>query len=117
MKRRTFVGLGSAAVVLAAGGAWLLFRRPGATDSTDNVTEDGVPIAPDGRPVFPEAYRQIYIYANPFVGILEGIRRPIHDGLPPNWEALAVSALWALIILLFGRVFFLRLQHDAVRML
>jgi len=50
----------------------------------------------------PEAYRQIYIYVNPFVGILEGIRRPIHDGLAPNWEALAASAVWALTVLFFG---------------
>ena len=65
----------------------------------------------------PEAWRQIYIYSNPFAGILEGVRRPIYNGLPPDWEALAASALWALTTLLFGRLFFLRLRNDAIRML
>ena len=65
----------------------------------------------------PEQYRQLYCYANPFAGILEGIRRPIHDGLPPNWEALTASAVWAVVVLLLGRIFFLRLKNDAIRML
>ena len=65
----------------------------------------------------PESVRGIYAAANPFVGILEGLRRPIHAGLPPEWTALAWSALWAVALLAIGRFVFRRLANDAVRML
>lgn len=58
-----------------------------------------------------------YAAFNPFVGILEGIRRPIHDGLPPLWGALGWSALWAAAVLAAGLWIFRRLAAAAVRML
>jgi ABC-type polysaccharide/polyol phosphate export permease len=65
----------------------------------------------------PDQWRQIYIYCNPFAGMLEGVRRPIHDGLPPHWQALAASAVWAVAVLCLGRLLFVRLRNDAIRML
>jgi ABC-type polysaccharide/polyol phosphate export permease len=65
----------------------------------------------------PDALRGRYVALNPFAGILEGVRRPVHAGLPPDWSALAWSALWAVLLLLAGRFVFRRLAADAVRML
>jgi ABC-type polysaccharide/polyol phosphate export permease len=65
----------------------------------------------------PESLRGIYVASNPFAGVLEGVRRPIHAGLPPDWHALFWSALWAVGLLLLGRLVFRRLAGDAVRML
>ncbi len=53
---------------------------------------------------------------NPFVGVFEGIRRPVFGQAPP-WEALAWSAAWAIALLLLGRGLFTRLAPRAVRML
>jgi len=65
----------------------------------------------------PDRVRSWYVALNPFAGIFEGVRRPIHAGLPPDWQALAWSALWAAALLLLGRFVFRRLASDAVRML
>lgn len=65
----------------------------------------------------PEAYRQVYALCNPMVGVFEGIRRPIHDGLPPAWEALGYSAVWAFVLLMIGLWSFRRLEEPAVRLL
>lgn len=65
----------------------------------------------------PAQYQSLYMKLNPMVGIIEGIRRPIHDGLPPLWEPLAWSALWALVLLLVGRIVFRRTVDRCVRML
>lgn len=65
----------------------------------------------------PESVRPLYEALNPFAGILEGVRRPIHAGLQPEWGALAWSALWAVVLLVVGRFVFRRLAPDAVRML
>ena len=65
----------------------------------------------------PESWRPWYEALNPFVGILEGVRRPFHDGAPPLWGALGWSALWAVAFWVVGRLVFRRLNADAVRML
>jgi ABC-type polysaccharide/polyol phosphate export permease len=65
----------------------------------------------------PQQYRTLYMAVNPMVGIIEGIRRPIHDGLPPLWDALAWSALWALVLLLLGRLLFKLSVNRCVRLL
>lgn len=56
------------------------------------------------------------IWLNPFTGIIEGVRRPIVDGLPPHWPALLASAIWALVAILVGRRVFRRLADSAIRM-
>ncbi|MHC4844567.1 MAG: ABC transporter permease [Planctomycetota bacterium] len=65
----------------------------------------------------PDAWRSWYEALNPFVGILEGVRRPVHDAAPPLWGALGWSALWAVALWIVGRMLFRRLSADAVRML
>ncbi len=65
----------------------------------------------------PESARGVYVALNPLAGVLEGLRRPIHAGLAPDWHALAWSAAWAVVLLVVGRAVFHRLSNDAVRML
>jgi len=65
----------------------------------------------------PASVRGVYVALNPLAGVLEGLRRPIHAGLPPDWHALAWSAAWAIGLLVVGRAVFHRLSNDAVRML
>jgi len=65
----------------------------------------------------PERYRMTWAALNPFVGIFEGIRRPIHDGTTPLWTPLAFSAAWAIVMLLFGNWAFRRFGNASVRML
>lgn len=60
--------------------------------------------------------RNMLIWLNPFTGIIEGVRRPIMEGLPPHWTALLASALWALVVIFIGRRVFRRLAHAAIRM-
>ena len=65
----------------------------------------------------PEAFRSWYVALNPLVGIIEGIRRPLYEDLPPLWGALGWSALWGVLLLLVGNWIFKRLSNDAIRML
>lgn len=65
----------------------------------------------------PEDFRPWYVALNPFVGIFEGVRRPILEGLPPLWDALGWSALWAVTLCFVGRTLFRRWSHDVIRML
>lgn len=65
----------------------------------------------------PESARGVYVALNPLAGVLEGVRRPIHSGEPPDWNALAWSAAWAVALLVLGRFVFRRLSNDAARML
>lgn len=66
---------------------------------------------------FPEEYRGAYSLLNPLVGVFEGVRRPVHDGLPPLWGALGASFVWALLVFAVGRWVFRRLSPVCVRML
>jgi ABC-2 type transport system permease protein len=65
----------------------------------------------------PEVHRGWYIAANPMVGIIEGIRRPLYEGLPPLWDALGWSVIWGVALFLAGNWVFKRLGNDAIRML
>jgi ABC-2 type transport system permease protein len=87
--------------VFAAGMRALWFLSPGLY-SLDQV---------------PERYRETYAALNPFAGLMEGVRRPIHDGLPPDWVALGWSAAWAVGVLVVGRWVFRRFKNQAIRML
>ncbi len=66
---------------------------------------------------FPERWRELYSLLNPFVGIFEGVRRPVHDGLPPLWGPLGASFVWAVIAFVVGRWVFKRLSPVCIRML
>jgi lipopolysaccharide transport system permease protein len=51
--------------------------------------------------MIPARLRDLY-HLNPMVGILLGFRAALFNGFPiPVWE-LAYSAIWALVILIFG---------------
>jgi ABC-type polysaccharide/polyol phosphate export permease len=65
----------------------------------------------------PARARGLYVALNPLAGVLEGVRRPIHAGLPPDWGALLWSVAWGVALLLGGRALFRALSDDAIRML
>ena len=61
MKRRQFLTALSGVCLAAAGVTWFWFRprtRVTITPDAPTTGPGGVPIAPDGRPVFPERFRQ-----------------------------------------------------------
>lgn len=66
---------------------------------------------------FPEEWRGVYSHLNPLVGVFEGVRRPVHDALPPLWGPLCASAAWAVGVVVVGRWVFRRLSPVCVRML
>jgi lipopolysaccharide transport system permease protein len=55
--------------------------------------------------VVPEAWRSLYVL-NPMVGIIESFRRVILQGEPPDFHALAISAIVSLILLPIAYIFF-----------
>jgi ABC-2 type transport system permease protein len=65
----------------------------------------------------PESMRGAYVALNPLAGVLEGVRRPIHAGVAPDFVALACSAVVAALLLWIGRALFRRTADAAVRML
>jgi len=65
----------------------------------------------------PAAHRGWYVVVNPLAGIIEGIRRPLYDGLPPLWEPLGWATAWGVLLLVVGNWVFRRLGNDAIRML
>ena len=55
--------------------------------------------------VVPESWRSLYVL-NPMVGIIESFRRVILQGEPPDFHALAISAIVSLILLPIAYIFF-----------
>jgi lipopolysaccharide transport system permease protein len=55
--------------------------------------------------VVPESWRSLYML-NPMVGIIESFRRVILQGEPPDFHALAISAIVSLILLPIAFIFF-----------
>lgn len=57
----------------------------------------------------PERLRPIY-YLNPMVGLIEGYRMAILEGLPPNFAATGMSLLISTVIFVLGYYTFKRLE-------
>ncbi len=60
----------------------------------------------------PERWHNIYAAANPAVGTLEGFRRVLAAGAPPDWSLLGIGTLTASSILLIGYRMFKRLERE-----
>jgi ABC-2 type transport system permease protein len=52
------------------------------------------------------------LYLNPMTAPIVGYQRALLDGLPPQWDALAYSAIWAIAVLLLGFAYFERAKDD-----
>ena len=55
--------------------------------------------------VVPESWRSLYVL-NPMVGIIESFRRVILQGEPPDFQALAISAMVSMILLPLAFIYF-----------
>jgi ABC-type polysaccharide/polyol phosphate export permease len=63
-----------------------------------------------GMEVVPANLQVLYSIANPLAPVIDGYRRTMLLGLPPNWEILIPGAISALVVLAVGYVLFKRLE-------
>jgi ABC-type polysaccharide/polyol phosphate export permease len=63
-----------------------------------------------GLEVVPASLRVAYSAVNPLAPVIDGYRRAVLYGLPPNWQLLVPGALTALGMLALGYVMFKRLE-------
>jgi ABC-2 type transport system permease protein/lipopolysaccharide transport system permease protein len=63
-----------------------------------------------GMNIVPRSFRGTYAAINPLAGVIEGYRRTILQGLPPDWGLLVPGAITATVVLVGGYVFFKRLE-------
>ncbi len=59
----------------------------------------------------------ILLYANPMSGIIINARKVLLFGELPDWNLLLFSSVYALVLFLVGRFFFLKYSHKAVEKL
>ncbi len=59
--------------------------------------------------IVPEKYRMLYTL-NPMVGIIDGYRKVIIQGVPPNWEYLLISFIITILTFFFSYKIFKRLE-------
>ena len=59
--------------------------------------------------VVPESWRSLYLL-NPMVGIIESFRRVILQGEPPDFQALAISAIVSMILLPLAFIYFKHIE-------
>lgn len=52
------------------------------------------------------------LYLNPMTGIIVGYQRALLDGLPPQWDALAYSAAFAVALFVLGLWYFDRSKDE-----
>jgi ABC-type polysaccharide/polyol phosphate export permease len=58
----------------------------------------------------PEQLRLLYL--NPMTAVIVAYQRALLDGLAPQWDALAYSAVFALILFIVGFWYFDRAKDD-----
>lgn len=63
-----------------------------------------------GLEEIPSSLRPIYAFLNPLVPVIDGYRRTILFGQPPEWGLLGLGAVSSLVLLVGGYVFFKRLE-------
>jgi lipopolysaccharide transport system permease protein len=66
--------------------------------------------------VVPDAWRTLYLL-NPMAGLIDGFRRVIVLGVPPDYGALAVSAAVSLVLLPLAYVYFKQVQSTVADVL
>jgi ABC-type polysaccharide/polyol phosphate export permease len=68
------------------------------------------PVAYGMDEYIPESLQTVYSIANPLAPVIEGYRRVILFGQPPEWDLLVPGAISAFAMLLIGYVIFKRLE-------
>jgi hypothetical protein len=63
-----------------------------------------------GMDAIPTKYQLVYSFVNPLAPIIDGYRRTILEGLPPNWELLLAGSITSIALLAVGYVSFKRLE-------
>ena len=63
-----------------------------------------------GVDIVPRHLLTLYAALNPLAGVIEGYRRTILSGLPPDWHLLTPGAITSVVVFVFGYAFFKRLE-------
>jgi ABC-type polysaccharide/polyol phosphate export permease len=63
-----------------------------------------------GIETVPSSVRTIYAAVNPMAPIIDGYRRTVLYGQPPDWQLLSVATVGALVVLVGGYLLFKRLE-------
>jgi ABC-type polysaccharide/polyol phosphate export permease len=63
-----------------------------------------------GMETVPPAIREIYGYLNPLAPVIDGYRRTVLLGLPPEWTTFVPAAGTSLAVLLLGYILFKKLE-------
>lgn len=63
-----------------------------------------------GMDAIPAKYQLVYSFVNPLAPIIDGYRRTVLEGLPPNWELLLAGSITSVALLAVGYVSFKRLE-------
>lgn len=58
----------------------------------------------------PRGIRPVYAFLNPLGPSIDGLRRCVLDGRPPDWEAMALAGAGALFVFIIGYVAFNRFE-------
>jgi ABC-type polysaccharide/polyol phosphate export permease len=63
-----------------------------------------------GMDVVPENLQVLYSAANPLAPVIDGYRRTILHGLPPDWQLLVPGAVVSAVLLVAGYAMFKRME-------
>jgi ABC-2 type transport system permease protein/lipopolysaccharide transport system permease protein len=63
-----------------------------------------------GINVIPLRFQQVYSFLNPLAPVIDGYRRTILQGLPPDWHLVIPGAISSFGVLILGYVLFKRLE-------
>lgn len=58
----------------------------------------------------PDQWRPVYAAVNPMVAVIDGYRRTVLEGQPPDWGLVGPASITALVVLVAGYVLFRRLE-------
>lgn len=72
------------------------------------------PVAYSIGDIVPDSYRQLYAALNPMAPIIEGYRRVVLFGLPPEWPLLLPAIGTSVLVFIAGWTIFKRLESGFV---
>jgi ABC-type polysaccharide/polyol phosphate export permease len=72
------------------------------------------PVAYSISDIVPARFRQLYAALNPMAPVIEGYRRTVLFGLPPEWRLLLPAIVTALLVFVAGWGIFKRLETGLV---
>jgi ABC-type polysaccharide/polyol phosphate export permease len=68
------------------------------------------PVALSLNDLVPERWQPLYVAINPLAAVIEGYRRTILLGLPPDGQLTAIATVSAVVVLIGGYALFKRLE-------